>query len=250
MQYADDVKIYLEITQSEDVNKVQDVINCLVDWSKKWRLPLSLGKTYHLRIGYSNLLGSYNNDSVEVPTVNSVTDLGFHYDQKLDFSLHYTKMCAKAHMRTFQIFKALSTTDQTLLIKAYKIYVRPLVESGSTVFSPCKKKDIAKIEKVQNSFTRTIFIRNGSFSYPGIPRAIIRNRYFDIPSLESRRRFFDVCMVYKILHEWSSEKAKLFFSIVTSITRGGEFKIFFTEERELLSELEVSLFERVRHTSI
>ncbi|EYC24653.1 hypothetical protein Y032_0013g2031 [Ancylostoma ceylanicum] len=157
--------------------------------------------------------------------------MGLHYDQKLDFSSPYTKMCAKAHMRTFQIFKALSTTDQTLLMKAYKIYVRPLVKSGSTVFSPCKKKDKAKTETVQNSFTRKIFIRKGSFTYSSIPRAIIRNRYFDIPSLESRRRFFDVCMVYKILHEWSSEKAKLFFSIVTSITRGGEFKIFYRRPR-------------------
>ena len=65
----------------------------------------------------------------------------------------------KALFRTYNIFKALKTKDPKVLIKAYKTYVRSVVENGTTVFNPYKRKDIEFLKSVQNNFTRKLVMR-------------------------------------------------------------------------------------------
>lgn len=82
--------------------------------------------------------------------------VGFAYNSKLDFSEHYKVICGRANARTYQLFKGLTTKNKETLTKAYKIYIIPLVECGTTVFAPHKVKDIEAIEKVQNNFSRKV----------------------------------------------------------------------------------------------
>ena len=46
--------------------------------------------------------------------------------------------------------------DYKLLIKAFKTYVRPISEYGTTVWSPTNIGDIINIENIQKSFTRRV----------------------------------------------------------------------------------------------
>ncbi|EYB86771.1 hypothetical protein Y032_0273g977 [Ancylostoma ceylanicum] len=109
-----------------------------------------------------------------------------------------------------------------------------MLESGTTVFSPSKKKDIYALGKVQNNFTRKLLARIGGFLYSKIPRATIRNAYFGLPSLESRRRLFDVCMVHKLLHSPASWQSSTFFKLIPSRTRGGCHKPSYMRARTKL----------------
>lgn len=59
------------------------------------------------------------------------------------------------------------------LTMAYTTYIRPIIESGSIVFNPYKKKDINVLEKMQNNFTRKLLVRVGGFHYSRIPRSTI-----------------------------------------------------------------------------
>ena len=63
-----------------------------------------------------------------------------------------------------------------------KSIVRPILEYGSTVWSPYLIKDIEALDKVQRRCTR------------------ISNQPFHIEQLELRRRSQDMCEVYKYLH--------------------------------------------------
>lgn len=234
VQYADDLKIYREVSSARDTDAIQSAIDKLYMFSVTWQLPLALQKTYHLRIGSSELPCSYSVSGQPISRVNEIKDLGFSYTEKLDFSPHIKAICRKASVRIFHIFKALTTRDKEVLLKAYKVYVRPLVESSCSVFSPAKQKDVLMIEKIQNNFTRKILLRNGGFLYGRIPRASIRNAYLGIPSLKSRRYYFDIVMVYKLINHLIPVSCTKFYTLRPSVTRGGTDKLFFKSPKTSL----------------
>lgn len=228
--YADDVKIYKPIVETDDSHKMQLAIDSLVNWTKEWQLPLSAEKTTFMQLTANSphRVHSYTVDGVTIFPTNSVRDLGFHYNSDLDFSEHIRARCKIATVRTFHIFKGLCTKNKSILLRVYKSYVRPIVESSVTVFNPSKKKDIYCIERVQNNFTRKLLARSGAYSYDRIPNAVVRNKLLELPSLVSRRKLFDVCMVHKLLHHRLTRKGvdmKQLFVIADSRTRGGLLKI-------------------------
>ena len=227
--YADDIKIYNVIADPEDASKLQNAVDLLVNWSKIWQLPLAPHKTIsmHFNRSVTPQRCGYTIDGIPITEVDHVKDLGFHYNNKLDFSEHIISRCKLANLRTYQIFRGIAIKNKKVLLRAYKTYVRPLVESGTTVFCPYKKKYIQAIEKVQNNFTRKLLLRIGGFLYSRIPKAVFRNRYLELSTLASRRKVFDVCMAHKLAYG-PTFAANRFFKILNSRTRGGPSKIFLT----------------------
>jgi len=49
--YADDIKIYLEITDDADIDQLQSGIDRLSVWADMWQLTLAIDKTMQLRVG-------------------------------------------------------------------------------------------------------------------------------------------------------------------------------------------------------
>jgi len=60
----------------------------------------------------------------------------------LSFSEHINNMVFKAHQRANAILRCFVSRNITLLLRAYLIYVRPLLEYNSTIWSPHYKYDI------------------------------------------------------------------------------------------------------------
>ena len=81
-------------------------------------------------------------------------------------------------------------------MKAYKTFVRPILEYGSSVWNPYLIADIDKIESVQRNFTKKICFRSS------IPFSSYKDRLkkLSLHSLEYRRLQNDLIMVYKIIH--------------------------------------------------
>jgi hypothetical protein len=99
---------------------------------------------------------SYNIGNASLPVVASCTDLGVSYDDRLSFSPHVSKIVAKASCRAKIILKCFRSRDSQLLERAFCIFVRPLLELSSIVWSPYTAIDINRIESVQRSFTKAI----------------------------------------------------------------------------------------------
>jgi len=72
------------------------------------------------------------------------------------------------------------------------VYVRPILEYNSVVWSPSLKKDIDLIEKVQRRFTKRPF---------GLKDLTYKERLvrLNLPSLELRRLYLDLILCYKIV---------------------------------------------------
>ena len=91
------------------------------------------------------------------------------------------------------IYKDIVSRDKIILSKAYTIHVRPLLEYCTQILSPTYVTDIVKIENVQKYYTKRIsFISN--LSYQQLLQCLM------LDSLELRRLYFDMRMVYKIIH--------------------------------------------------
>ena len=75
---------------------------------------------------------------------------------------------------------------RNLLVKVFKVYVRPILEYNSVTWSPMLKKDIVCIEKVQRRFTKRLLaqefnisveIKPLEFNHLGTPTTTFRFNY-------------------------------------------------------------------------
>jgi hypothetical protein len=113
----------------------------------------------------------------------------------------------------------------------YMTYVRPLVESSTTVWSPQDKTLIRKVEGVQRVFTKRIPGMREGVSY-GERLAILK-----LESLELRRLKTDLCEVYKIRHQLCGLTFNDFFTFSHNMyTRGHSQKLVVPLNRGRISE--------------
>ena len=68
----------------------------------------------------------------------------------MSFNTHINTICTKAHLIINRLFRCFITNDYIYLLKAYISYVRPIVESDSSVWNPdnfiCNSNNIENIQ--------------------------------------------------------------------------------------------------------
>ncbi|PIO64175.1 hypothetical protein TELCIR_14206, partial [Teladorsagia circumcincta] len=93
--FADDIKIYKQITTPEDCNILQRALDLTASWSKDWCLPLSKEKTkfmrFHIRSTSTSCAPSYYIDGKTIEKVDKVMDLGFLMKSDLNCDSHCEK---------------------------------------------------------------------------------------------------------------------------------------------------------------
>ena len=93
-----------------------------------------------------------------------------------------------------QLLRTFQTKSIKIWSNLYKTYVLPIVEYASEVWNPLDKANITKLEKVQRFFTRKAFIKCGKKYEPYENRL----KFFNLQSLEIRRKMKDLILVFKI----------------------------------------------------
>ena len=225
--FADDTKIYQDFCVDDSKVHLQESIDSMYSWSVQWELPLSVEKTKVLHIGNKNPKNVYTVNGTVMGGCDTVRDLGFTVTSSLTFADHCKRIVAAAKRRTYNMFKTLKLKNKFTWIKVYKTYIRPIVESGCTVFNS-ERMCVKAIESVQNDFTRKLFMRLGGYTYCKIPSAEFRNKKLGLQSLEKRRNVFDLIMVHKIVHGNSGVETAKFYTFENSRTRGTRLKLRFT----------------------
>ena len=74
-------------------------------------------------------------------------------------------MDAKAHKRYAAILRTFVSRNIHLLVRAFTVYFRPLLEHDSVIWSPFTVHDTEAVESVQRRFTKRLPGLN-SLSYP------------------------------------------------------------------------------------
>ncbi|EYB97415.1 hypothetical protein Y032_0141g2258 [Ancylostoma ceylanicum] len=230
--FADDWKVYYPVNVQGDRELLQQAIDRVLSWSQLWKLPLLETKTKILHIGRNNNLFSYTLGQETIQPVNEVLDLGFLVDRELSFDAHCHQIALKANRIMYSSFRALSTRNPSVLLRVFKTYIRPILEYGTVVFNPSKRKSILELENVQNSFTRKLLIRVMGFLYDSIPTSVVRNKNLGLHSLSYRRRKHDLLLVYKIVHGLVGLAPNSMFEVRASCTRGSADKLIIARPRK------------------
>jgi len=128
-----------------------------------------------LNIGHLVLLPELTIQNKVLPNVNSVRDLG---------------IAAKAHKRASLIHRCFVSCNTDLLVRAFKVYmyVRPLLEYNSVIWSPSTIHGIEAIERVQRRFTKRLHGLH-SLAYK------LRLQCLNLQSLEHRRLLTDLIIM-------------------------------------------------------
>ena len=218
--YADDAKIYVKVLNNCDIQRLQAALDALAQWAETWQLVVSIDKCCVLNIGKVSPSMSLHIDGNIMPVVTQCSDLGILMSNNLLPGNHIISIVAKAHQRANSIHRCFVSRDINLLVRAYTVYVRPLLEYNSIVWSPCLKQDIEAIECVQRRFTKRL---PGFKKYSYIERLTRLN----LPSLELRRQYYDLIWCYKIVFKHVDIQFDDFFeSRLSSHTRGHEHKLY------------------------
>jgi len=131
-------------------------------------------------------------ESGALSVCHEVRDLGIVVSDCLSPSAHVADVVGRAHRRAALILRAFTSQDVRLLLRAFIVYVRPVLEYNTVIWSPYTVHDIEAVESVQRRFTKCL---NGfrQFSYEE------RLRRLDLQSLELRRLHVDIIWCYKVV---------------------------------------------------
>jgi len=114
--FADDAKIYADIIDVRDVEKLQRALDLLVKWAQLWQLKIAINKCFTLKISKipSCVLVSgteYRIDDCILPSVASFRDLVINVSCDLSTGEHVNAIVLKAHQRANMILKCFISKD-------------------------------------------------------------------------------------------------------------------------------------------
>lgn len=202
MLYADDVKIYKRISCLGDCLELQRDIISLSEWCSQWRMNLNLAKCCFMNFSLKrdlNILFDYTLNGYILQRVLEIKDLGVTFSMNMSFNAHITNVVSKALRMLGFVHRTMKHVNDVSVFKTlYFSYIRSGLEYCSPVWCPTTKQCINKIERVQRRFVKLLCFR-AKVSYSGDSYAELCN-FFQLTSLENRRKVADLLFFHKILH--------------------------------------------------
>ena len=116
--FADDTKLMQKLISTTSHNELQDDINRLIEWSKKWELKFNTSKCKVMHFG-NDISNSYTmldfNDQKrkKLEFITEEKDLGVIIDHKLNFSSHIVTQVKKANKMMGLIRRSYTHLDIT-----------------------------------------------------------------------------------------------------------------------------------------
>jgi len=220
--FADDndMTVYVRVTGSIHLIKLQSALDLLTDWASKWQLQLSVDKCFILNLSKIQCGVALHIDRNRLPVVQICCDLGVTVCSDLAPAVHIDQIVAKAHQRANNILRCFVSRDLKSLTRAFTTYVRPLLECNSIIWSPYLKQDSDHIEQVQRHFSRRLR-RLSNYTYENRLTLLI------LASLELRRLRNDLAWCYRIVFGLTALIFHEFFEWNPATqTRGHAFKLY------------------------
>ena len=137
--FADDCVCYREIKGTEDTVKLQEDIDRLGCWARKWGMrfqPVKCNIMQITRKRIKKINASYCLEGTILDNVENIKYLGVTITNDLKWNTHVSNICTKANRTLGFLRRNLSACPQDVKESAYKGLVRPVLEYGSSVWDP------------------------------------------------------------------------------------------------------------------
>lgn len=232
--YADDLKLWMEVSCLEDADRLQTSLDMLHEWSTKWRLPINREKCSVLSIGAPEPFGAYHIGGVLLRTTILEKDLGVLVSHDLRTTEDTLRRVAAASRMSHAIRRAFSRLTPDVFRILFTSHVRPILEYGLPATYPLTKFECCLIEKVQRRASKSI-LELRDLPYP------LRLQRMHLFSLEYRRRRGDLIFTRRILRGEMGMELQAFFQVnANSSTRGHDWKLFKPRRLKVRSALALS----------
>ena len=200
-------------------NSLQTQLDNIHTWSSIWQLNISHSKCNILHVGTKSNHTVYHISTHPINPVDYVKDLGVTVEPDLKFNRHINDIVCRANQRSSLILRCFLSKSPSIMTRAFKTYVRPILEYASSSWSPSAVGLIIHLESVQRSFTKRL---------PGLNHLsyIERLSALNLQSLEHRRLITDLIILYKIIHKQICLNFSDFFTFSPCTkTRGHPYRI-------------------------
>ena len=201
--YADDLKLYREISDVSECNLLQIDILALSNWCIKWRLKLNISKcnsiTFTNKKKYHTFV--YKLDGVDLVRVHDIKDLGVTISCNLSFNRHFGNIVPKAYkLLGFIKRNCMKDFRKSTLRHLYVALIRPQVEYASVIWNTNNyhSTNTEHVESVQRRFMKLLCLKT-QVEYH-------RRNYHDmctdlnLTTLYKRRYIFDMTFLFNIVN--------------------------------------------------
>ena len=156
--FADDCILYRRIQNQHDSAILQDDLNKLAAWEKKWGMSFHPDKCSAIRISRSRKSApmNYTLKGRVLQNEDYTRYLGVELQSNLSWNRHIDQTVKKANSMLGFLRRNLRVSNESTKTSAYRSMVRPLLECCSTVWSPYTQEHIQKIEMVQRRAARYV----------------------------------------------------------------------------------------------
>lgn len=222
--FADDTKISLPISCTQDAQILQDDIHKLEDWSKEWLLKFNPTKCKVMHCGKGNPKAKYfmegeDGRACEVEETVVEKDLGVHVSSTLKPTFHCQKAAKKGMAALRLLRSSFDRFDTTNFKPLFTTYVRPHLEYCIQAVGPYMVQDFKALEKVQRRASKLVKeIKHLPYKQ--------RLKKLKMMSIEERVLRGDLIETYKILTGKVKVNPDQFFELShEERTRGHKLKL-------------------------
>jgi hypothetical protein len=192
-KFADDTKIGQRMITHQDKQVLQEALDALCGWAKKWGMEFNVAKCKIMHLGNQNPMHQFTMEGQVLQQTKEERDIGVTVQHNLKPTAQCAKAAKTAQAVLGQICRAFHYRDRHVFVRLYKQYVRPHLEFATQVWSPWTAADKECLERVQRRAVRMVS-GIAAKEYEG------QLRELGMTTLEERRHQADMHMVHKIMH--------------------------------------------------
>ena len=193
--FADDCVCYHEIKDEEDTMKLQRDIDRLGSWARKWGMrfqPVKCNVMQLARKRIKKIHASYTLEGTDLENIESIKYLGVTITSDLRWNTHVSNVCTKANRTLGFLRRNLYSCPQEVKEAAYKEFVCPVLDYGSSVWAPPGVVLQEELESVQKRAARFV----GNYNYEtGSMTGILGQLKWEF--LKKRRKDNRLILLYK-----------------------------------------------------
>ena len=157
--FADDTKVFKEITSKRDAEQLQEDLSDLITWSDSAGLNFNYSKCKAQRITrkLNPVIFDYHMVGSQLEVVSAEKDLGVYITDNLTWNKQVNEQCAKASRLLGYVRRNTRLVKSTTVRRsAYLTLVRSHLGYATQVWTPQSKDLIRKLERVQRRATKYI----------------------------------------------------------------------------------------------
>ena len=206
--YADDTTEYASDASPPVLEYIiNSDLHILSTWLRQNYLQINASKTQAMAIGPASYRYNFSVDNNEVDANDTLKILGVTLDRRLNFVAHVSEQVKKACAKASALRRIRRFLPLDVMCRLYKAYILPHLEYCCPLLLGVGRSQVKKLEDTNNYILRTILGYGKHTSYNHLLNIA------GIRTLEERRKFQALVLVYKCFHNEAPRYIEDFFKI-------------------------------------